>query len=731
MTTGTSIRISAPGTGPKEPRKSTSQSGASPIGSGISRRLQPTRIRYMPSVATIGCSRTTATSRPLTRPMPAPSSSSSGTAMYGLVPALRDQPHDEDHVDEAEQRPHGEVDAAAAREDRRGRGDGGDHERRGDRERACDLVGGDELGVLDQVADEQDRDEQERGERVRPLEQEAPDGCRGQAPSSPWRPKKPATSASRVSRVALELREHAPLVEDEDAVHQRHVLLHLRREHHDGGAARRQVVEQRVDVGLGARVDAAGRVVEHHDVRLRREPARDHDLLLVAAGERRDAVARRAVADLQQVDVLAEAPAAVALRDDAGRRVACGWSAARSCRGSRAARRCPRSCGRAARRRCRGGRRRAASRWTSWRRRRRAAPGRGRAGRGRRACARSAPARGPRAPRRRRSRPRARRSRWGRWRRAARPRRGAARPCRSRCGRAARAPRPPRAPTSAAAAARGWPRCGRASPTTSPLRRTVLRSAISCSSSMRWEMKTTAVPAAHRRRTSANSRSRVETSSAEVDSSRISTFGSCTSARAITTTWRSLSSSSSTGRSSGSGCAEQRRQHPRRALALDGLRDARARTRRRRRARRCRSTDCGSTTSTSWNTAAMPSARARRGGGDARERAAADAERALVGRQHAGEDLDEGALAAAVLADDGVHLAAPQLDGARGAARASRRTSGRAPRRAGRPRRSPGWSRRCLRPSSSWSGGGGARRARYAPGRRAEARRPERPYRGT
>ena len=52
--------------------------------------------------------------------------------------------------------------------------------------------------------------------------------------------------------------------------------------------------EQRVDVALGADVDAAGRVVEQQDPRLRREPAGDHDLLLVAAAERGDRVARDA-----------------------------------------------------------------------------------------------------------------------------------------------------------------------------------------------------------------------------------------------------------------------------------------------------------------------------------------------------------------------------------------------------------------------------------------------------
>ena len=136
----------------------------------------------------------------------------------------------------------------------------------------------------------------------------------------------------------------------------------------------------------------------------------------------------------------------------------------------------------------------AASRWPPCRRRRRAAPGRGRAGRGRRACARSAPARGPRAPPRRRSRRRARRSRSGRWRRAARRRRAAARPVVAVRARRSRASTSSRADMSCSRRARRGLGRGRALPTTSPLRSTVLRSAISCSSSMRCEMKTTAVP---------------------------------------------------------------------------------------------------------------------------------------------------------------------------------------------------------------------------------------------
>ena len=47
-----------------------------------------------------------------------------------------------------------------------------------------------------------------------------------------------------------------------------------------------ELAHQLVDLVLGADVDAAGRLVEDDHARLHRQPARQHDLLLVAAGER-------------------------------------------------------------------------------------------------------------------------------------------------------------------------------------------------------------------------------------------------------------------------------------------------------------------------------------------------------------------------------------------------------------------------------------------------------------
>jgi hypothetical protein len=60
-------------------------------------------------------------------------------------------------------------------------------------------------------------------------------------------------------------------------------LGQVRADHDDRHAALREVIDQAVDVGLGADVDAAGRFVEDQEAGVRVEPFAQHDLLLVAA----------------------------------------------------------------------------------------------------------------------------------------------------------------------------------------------------------------------------------------------------------------------------------------------------------------------------------------------------------------------------------------------------------------------------------------------------------------
>src|SRR5918999_513706 len=86
-------------------------------------------------------------------------------------------------------------------------------------------------------------------------------------------------------------------------------IVQLGTEEQDGGAVVREVAQERVDLALRPHVDAAGRVVAEERGKAGGEPARDRDLLLVAAGEAPNLACRTHV-DLQRVD---GAPHAAAL----------------------------------------------------------------------------------------------------------------------------------------------------------------------------------------------------------------------------------------------------------------------------------------------------------------------------------------------------------------------------------------------------------------------------------
>ena len=84
---------------------------------------------------------------------------------------------------------------------------------------------------------------------------------------------------------AGELADEGAVVHDADAVADAEQLGHLRGDHHDALAGLRQLVDDTVDLVFGADVDAAGRLVEDQDLGVGHQPFRQHDLLLVAAGE--------------------------------------------------------------------------------------------------------------------------------------------------------------------------------------------------------------------------------------------------------------------------------------------------------------------------------------------------------------------------------------------------------------------------------------------------------------
>ena len=73
-----------------------------------------------------------------------------------------------------------------------------------------------------------------------------------------------------------------------DAVGEPEDLGQLGRDQQDPDPLLRQRLDQRVDLGLGADVDAPRRLVEDQHLGLGGEPAGEHDLLLVAARELAD-----------------------------------------------------------------------------------------------------------------------------------------------------------------------------------------------------------------------------------------------------------------------------------------------------------------------------------------------------------------------------------------------------------------------------------------------------------
>ena len=99
---------------------------------------------------------------------------------------------------------------------------------------------------------------------------------------------------------AAEEREHAVADERE--------LGELAREQEDRGAVLGEPAQERVDLALRADVDAARRVEAEQRAEAGGEPARDRDLLLVAAREPAH-LALRARVDLQLLDRGADAPA--------------------------------------------------------------------------------------------------------------------------------------------------------------------------------------------------------------------------------------------------------------------------------------------------------------------------------------------------------------------------------------------------------------------------------------
>ena len=107
-----------------------------------------------------------------------------------------------------------------------------------------------------------------------------------------WR-RRAAARAREMQHVFLgrprrgQLARDGALAHDEHAVGQPEDLGQVGRHDDHAEPLRGEVADDLVDLGLGADVDALGRLVEHQHLGLGRQPAGEQDLLLVAARQRR------------------------------------------------------------------------------------------------------------------------------------------------------------------------------------------------------------------------------------------------------------------------------------------------------------------------------------------------------------------------------------------------------------------------------------------------------------
>ena len=191
----------------------------------------------------------------------------------------------------------------------------GDHEGHPDREHAdharlgehvADVVPGRERVRLQDGADDEQEDHDPRERVLLGLQRlDAPEPRPPVGPPAAWasdvvtRPPRRAPGhrwvrrrggAARVSVASLpvDLGHDLALAHDQDAGADANQLLELGGDHEHAQAGPGEVADDPVDLGLGGHVHAAGGLVEQQDPALVQEPAREHDLLLVAAREQAD-----------------------------------------------------------------------------------------------------------------------------------------------------------------------------------------------------------------------------------------------------------------------------------------------------------------------------------------------------------------------------------------------------------------------------------------------------------
>src|SRR5580704_81546 len=103
-------------------------------------------------------------------------------------------------------------------------------------------------------------------------------------------------------RRSIEFSNDAAKASDQDAVGDGEDLRQIGGDDHDGLAFVGEAADLGVDLGNGADIDAAGRLVEDDDRGILRQRLGDHDLLLIAAGELDDARLAQQRGDLEPLD---------------------------------------------------------------------------------------------------------------------------------------------------------------------------------------------------------------------------------------------------------------------------------------------------------------------------------------------------------------------------------------------------------------------------------------------
>ena len=141
-----------------------------------------------------------------------------------------------------------------------------------------------------------------------PVGREEARGAAERSRRAPWRGRRSGSGGGSARRElddallgrlgARELARGPSLAHHDDAVRHAEQLRQLRRDEEDREALRREAVDERVDLGPRADVDAAGRLVEQQDALVLEQRAREQQLLLVAAGERAGALGEARAADV-------------------------------------------------------------------------------------------------------------------------------------------------------------------------------------------------------------------------------------------------------------------------------------------------------------------------------------------------------------------------------------------------------------------------------------------------